>query len=280
MKNFKPEEKKTKHKRTLLSIKEFSELSGIEQSTLRYWDDIKLFCPAERNADNNYRFYSPDQVISVNFIKVLSNLNIPLKVIGSLSADRRPETILHLMEQQETILDTELSRLHEAYSTIHTLRLLIKEGMSAPGPGNLSVQALEPLPLVMGPPNVFGEDQSFYRPFMDYCKNAKGNRVNLNNPIGGYYASMEAFLESPSMPDRFFSVDPKGQEQRPEGKYLVGYVQGYYGKMGELPRRMADYAAQHKLSLEGPLYVVYLLNELSVQEPSQYLAQVCAGIRE
>jgi len=64
-----------------LTIKEFSELSGIDASTLRYWDEIGLFSPAHRNTENNYRYYAPTQIIAINFITVLSRLNIPLKTI-------------------------------------------------------------------------------------------------------------------------------------------------------------------------------------------------------
>lgn len=270
--------KRLKKSKSLLSIKEFSEMSGVEQSTLRYWDDIGLFRPARRDEDNNYRYYSPEQIMLVNFIKVLSSLNIPLKVIGRISENRSPETILRLMEQQETVLDAELNRLHEAYSTIHTLRTLIREGLSAPGPGHISVQAMEPLPIVLGPANDFG-DQSFYQPFMRYCVYAKENRVNLHSPVGGCFDSMDAFLSSPSQPNRFFSVSPQGSDQRAGGKCLVGYVQGYYGDMGDLPQRMAAYAAEHNLKLEGPVYVLYLLDEISVKDPSDYLAQVCVAVK-
>jgi len=263
----------------LLSIKEFSELSGIEQSTLRYWDDIGLFRPARRHEGNSYRFYSPDQVISVNFIKVLSSLNIPLKVISNICENRSPETILRLMEQQETFLDSELRRLQEAYSTIHILRGLIKQGMDVANPKHISVETLEHMPIALGPAAESWKDRQFYQSFRQYCKQTKGSRMNINNPIGGCFASMESFLAEPSAPSRFFSVDPMGEDARAAGKYLVGYAQGYYGEMGDTPRRMADYAIEHHLTPEGPVYVFYLLDEISVKEPSEYLAQVCVAVR-
>ena len=65
-----------------LSTQEFSKLSGIATSTLRYWDDIGLFSPRKRNPENNCRYYTPDQMIAVKFITVLSDLKIPLKIIS------------------------------------------------------------------------------------------------------------------------------------------------------------------------------------------------------
>jgi len=271
-------QKSTANPKPLMSIKEFAKLSGLEQSTLRYWDDIGLFRPAYRNTDNNYRYYKPDQIMLSNFIKALSNLNIPLKVIGKISENRTPEAILQLIERQETVLDTELHRLHEAYSTIHTLRDTIKHGISVPEPEHISVQNLDSLPIVLGPHNGNQEDKNFYQQYMQYCGYAKENRVNLNTPIGGYFESMERFLRTPSVPARFFSIDPKGHDRRAAGKYLVGYSRGFYGQMQNTPQRMDTFAQQHNLNLNGPVYVSYLLDEISMNDPSAYLAQVCAAL--
>jgi len=266
---------KQKSAKSLLSIKEFSEMSGLEQSTLRYWDEIDLFRPIRRNTDNGYRYYSPEQIILVNFIKVLSSLNVPLKVIAQASKNRSPEAILKLMEQQEMILDTQLSRLHVSYSTIHTIRDVIKQGIDVPDVEDISVQPLESMSIALGPYNEAWEDLNFYQGFYLYCQYAKENRINLNNPIGGYYDSLEHFLSAPSVPSRFFSVDPHGNEERAAGKYLVGYTQGYYGQLHEAAQRLDEFAAQQNIDLHGPVYVLYLLNEISVKNPSDYLAQVC-----
>ena len=47
--------------------------------------------------------------------------------------------------------------------------------------------------------------------------------------------------------------------------------------MGGMPRCLKEFAAQHGLAC-GPVYVPYLLNEISVKEPSGYLAQVCVAL--
>jgi len=273
-----PTSKRLKPAKSLLSIKEFSEMSGLEQSTLRYWDDIGLFSPAHRNPDNSYRYYSPEQIILVNFIKVLSSLHIPLKVIASVSENRTPEDILRLMEQQETILDQEITRLHEAHSTIHTLRDVMRQGLEAPDAEHISVRRLASMPISLGPLNEPWEGLNFYQSFIRFCQYAKVNRFNTNNPIGGYYNSMEHFLRTPSVPSRFFSVDPRGNDVRAAGNYLVGYAQGYYGELSEATRRLDDFAAQQGLKLNGPVYVLYLRDEISVKDTADYLAQICIAL--
>jgi len=45
----------SEHKK-LLPIRDFSELTGIKESTLRYWDRIGLFQPAMRHEDTTTGF--------------------------------------------------------------------------------------------------------------------------------------------------------------------------------------------------------------------------------
>jgi len=284
-----------------LSIKEFSKLSGIEQTTLRYWDDIGLFSPAKRNPENNYRYYSPEQIITVNFVTVLSELNIPLKTIGEMESGRTPERIVGLIEQQEKQLDVEMRRLRDCFSIIHTRRELInygtrlKEGFrvvdgirvdrnSTSDKGtwvnskSVAVLRRDGRSYILGPRNEWKTGEPFYEYFMKFCDAAEDMRINLSFPIGGYHESMSSFLEAPGEPDYFISLDPAGNRKFEAGKYLIGFYHGYYGMFGDLPERMAAYAKDHSLNLVGPVYTVYLLDEVCMPESSQYLAQISVAI--
>ncbi|MCL2300262.1 MAG: MerR family DNA-binding transcriptional regulator [Firmicutes bacterium] len=257
----------------LMTIKEFAAFSGVEQTTLRYWDDIGLISPAERNPDNNYRYYSPLQQSTVNFVNLLSSLNVPLKTIGEMKDQRSPDSILKLLERQEILLDMEMHRLRESHTIIHRLRGVIQAGLEA-DPDDISVQRLETANYILGPRNEWGEEPSFFETFLRFCKEAPHLRINLNYSIGGLHESMEGFMRAPGQPDYYFSIDPTGYEERPGGNYLVGYARGYYGEFGGLPQRMAAYAEEHNLVLSGPVRVIYLHDEICMQQQDQYLARV------
>ena len=284
-----------------LSIKEFSELSEIETSTLRYWDEIGLFSPIKRDPGNNYRYYSPEQIIAVNFITVLSNLNVPLKTISKLEKDRNPEKIVRLIEKQEKLLDLEMCRLRECYSVIHSRRELLNYGMKVVAGfkavngkevdneytaknaidvdvNKISILHRDDKAIILGPRNEFKEGEGFYKSFINFCKHAKDLRINLNFPIGGYHDNMESFLKNPAGPDYFCSLDPTGNRKRTAGDYLVGFAQGYYGELGNLAERMLNYAKRNSLKLTGPVYSMYLLDEICFEDISKYLIQVCVAV--
>ena len=261
----------------LLSIKDFSEFTGVKQSVLRYYDEIGLFRPIFRG-ENNYRYYSCQQIITINLINVLAGLNIPRKQIAQLEQDRTPQNILDLFSSQEALLNEQLRQISEAYSIIHTFRELIEEGLAA---DETSIQECDAkrLPFHLGPTNHFSKDTQFYHAFIKYCNQMKKAGVNMSYPTGGYYKDLDAFIQSPSEPENFFSLIPTGIHARAAGRYLVGYTRGYYGEMGDLPQRLQVYAKENNLTLQGPVYAIYLHDEISVNDTDQYLVQVSVAIK-
>jgi len=261
-----------------LSIREFSDLSGIESSTLRYWDEIGLFSPTKRGPENGYRYYSPEQIISVNFITVLSSLDIPLKTINGIRNRRTPEGIVHLLEQQEKLLDMKMRQLRECYSIIHTRKDMINRGKTASSIDQVSIMHLDDANFILGPRNEFKEGEGFYKPFTHFCKQAKDLRINLSFPTGGLHEDWQGFMATPGEPHHFLSTDPTGNSVRKAGKHIVGFHRGYYGQFGDLPERMANFIQENSLNTTGPVYSIYLHDEICIEDPSQYLVQVSVAI--
>ena len=263
---------------TLLSIKEFAEFTGVNQSTLRYYDEIGILPPAERG-DNNYRYYVPYQIIKLNYINVLVDLGVPLSMIKELNDTRTPENVIDLLSHQESNLDAKLNELRTAYSIIHTFRKNIQDGIMA-HEGLIRLEYLDETRYVPGGLNdlSFKTDASFYSAFIKFCKSADKRRINLRYPVGAYHEDISGFLNTPNRPERYISLDPLGNSVRPKGKYLVAYKRGYYGVFGDIAQEMADYALENELVMKGPVFVIYLLDEISIAEPEDYLARISVGV--
>ncbi|MDR1954016.1 MAG: MerR family DNA-binding transcriptional regulator [Clostridiales Family XIII bacterium] len=264
------------HENQVLSISQFAAFTGVSRSTLIYYDEIGLFSPVSRG-DNNYRYYSPKQIITINFINVLRDLSVPVKEIRELVRNRTPENINDLMMRQDQELKKKIRWLRESQKVIRTVRNLLNVGIVADEDA-ISVDELDELPIMMGRQNDFEESSFFYEEFIAFCRQAKIRGRNLNYPIGGYFDNMDVFLQLPSLPTRFFFVNPDGEDLRPAGRYLTGYTRGYYGRTNDLPARMVAYAKEHSLVLDGPVYNIYLLDEISVSDPDLYLLQVTVHV--
>jgi DNA-binding transcriptional MerR regulator len=256
-----------------LSIQKFSELTGVETSTLRYWDDIGIFSPVKRDSENNYRNYSLEQVIPLKLISILSELGIPLKTIAKLREERDIKGFLNLLDDQEREINVELARLRERLSIIHTRRELIRLGSEA-DINKIYIETVSNIRTAfLWPKNEYG-DNGFLDPFTFYISQAEKYRINLGFPIGGRYDDMDSFVSDSERPQHFFSVDPTGNKVLRKGEYLVAFTRGYYGEFGDLPQRMLSYAEDNKIKIVGPVFVLYLHDETCMTESSQFLAQV------
>jgi len=174
-------------------------------------------------------------------------------------------------------MDMEMRNLRQRYSIIHARRELINMGAKA-DESVVSVMPLEELSMILWPRNEYGEGDTFIEPLAAYVSQTGDYHINLSFPVGGYFDSMEDFAKAPNCPNHFVSIDPIGTHKLKAGDYLVGYVRGYYGEAFDLPARMFEYAKEKSLSFVGPAYMLYLWEEISVSDPSQYLAQCCVAV--
>ena len=264
---------------SMLSIKEFADFTGLPESTLRYYDKIGLLHP-ELRGENRYRYYSPMQAIKVEFIKVLIRVGVSLSSIKKMSKGRTPQSILAVLTTQEENLDTQLREIQAAYSIIHTYRNNIHQGIWAHEHkvNDIYVQEFEEAHINFGQIANFSNADTFYDPFMEFCNTAGEHKIDLNYPIGGYYESMDVFLKTPSQPTRFFSQDPGGNSTRRAGQYLIAHNKGYYGEFGDIPQKMLAHARTKGFSFSGPVYIMYLLDEISMTDHGQYLSRLMVGV--
>ncbi len=79
---------------------------------------------------------------------------------------------------------------------------------------------------------------------------------------------------------RFFSMNPRGHDSWTEGLYLTGYTRGPYGQTNDLLGRMTAYAKSEGLDFIGPVYCLYLQDEISVIDQNNFLLQASALVRE
>jgi DNA-binding transcriptional MerR regulator len=260
----------------LVSVKEFSDFTGVKESVLRYYDSIGLFKPVVRG-ENNYRYYSLSQLQTIKLIETLRSLRIPLKRIQEIMKERTPESMTEILTHYELEMNNELRALQESFALVHMLRSLMQSS-PPPDEDTLSVKYLEETRVTLGPLNDFRPGEDYHRVFSNYYRAARNRRVNLGYPVGGYFDEVGEFFAAPSQPKRYYSLDPNGLDVVKAGKYLIGYLRGDYGKMHDLPDRIRSYMDEHGLTRGGPVYQVYILDEVSVKNPRDYLQRISIRI--
>ena len=264
-----------------LSIKDFADFVGMSVSALHHYHKKEIFIPAKIGGEfeNNYRYYSPLQITSVKLIRVLAEIGVPLDTIKELAQSRTPEKLLKLLNINKDIIADELRFLHEQFSVIITFIESLTLGISVTE-SEIRVSEQPERRIIRGDNNDFTGESGFVRAFVRFCGVPHNPKLNMSFPIGGYWDSMAAFKHESSRPMRFFSLDPKGLETIDAGLYLIGYTRGYYGQTNDLPDRLAAFAKKNGLIFTGPVYNLYLFDEISIADPEQYLLQVSASVME
>ena len=94
----------------MFKIGEFSKLTQVPASALRYYDDIGLFKPAITNNENAYRFYTSNQIPVLNKIIALKELGLNLEQIQHiLSEDLSPEVFKGMLKMKHAELEQKLA---------------------------------------------------------------------------------------------------------------------------------------------------------------------------
>jgi DNA-binding transcriptional MerR regulator len=264
-----------------MTIKEFAGFVGMTIPTLRYYDRIGVFHPAKHGVEfeNKYRYYSPMQITTIKMIRVLTEIGVQLDDIKELANSRTPETMIKVLTRNKDKVADEIRFLQDVFSVINVFLDLINEGMSVTET-EITLSEMPEKRIILGNETDFSDNDAFFGEFMRFCNAPHKPKLNLSYPIGGYWESMAAFLDEPTRPMRFFSLDSAGNEKRAEGLYLNGYVRGYYGQVNGLPERMEAYAKKNGLMFTGAVYNTYLFDEISIADPEQYLLQVSASVSE
>lgn len=94
----------------MLTIGEFSRLTQVPAKTLRYYDTIGLFCPAEVDRFTNYRYYSMTQLPRLYRILALKALGLSLEQIANLlDEDLPPEQIRGMLRLKQAELQEQIA---------------------------------------------------------------------------------------------------------------------------------------------------------------------------
>ena len=106
----------------MLRIGEFSKLTGVPIRTLRYYDEIDLFKPADIDLFTDYRYYNEEQVGDLNLINELKKVGFSLEEIKNNWNKFSDEVMLkkkdELLKKQEDINES-IKKLDYMRSNIH-----------------------------------------------------------------------------------------------------------------------------------------------------------------
>jgi DNA-binding transcriptional MerR regulator/effector-binding domain-containing protein len=111
------------------SIGEVEKMCNVPKKTLRYYDSIKLVVPEFRDEENNYRYYSKVQMVTICIIRKLKMYGFTLKKIQQIVNDNKAEVLKKSIEYRLLEMYDEINSLQERYSDANDFLQRINKGV-------------------------------------------------------------------------------------------------------------------------------------------------------
>lgn len=206
--------------------------------------------------------------------------SMSLKDIADIIQNRNPKELLYILRKRLMCINKIIAEQLEAQKLIMTLQDTIEEAGEI-DEDKITVSWMPKKNILLGPHNDYSKgknsraDFEALLKFYEYC-GKKAPHINLNYSVWGFYSKERIEKGDWIYPDKFYLYTPDGSDEKPEGEYVIGYTRGYYGYpcTDELYKRIMKYIVENNLELYGDSYEEYLLNEISVSNPNNYLIRV------
>ena len=261
---------------------EFAKLFDVHKKTLFHYDSIGLFCP-EKVLNNRYRYYSHHQIELFNVITQLKGLGMPLKDIKFFLDNRNPEMAIEFFKEEKKAIDKEIKNLQRLKKLMDTKISVTQLGINFDD--DIKIEEQEEEKLVLSDYIMETEDEYDINTYTEHLKYCFNNKLDSGYPVGVMINANRLNKSDFSHPDYYFTrVEKNDSKQnifiKPKGKYVVGYIKGYYDTNVFLYERLMKFISENNLSIEGYSYEQGLIDEISVQNQNDYVTKISIKIND
>jgi DNA-binding transcriptional MerR regulator/effector-binding domain-containing protein len=271
------------HSQTHFTTGEFARLCGVSKHTLFHYDAMEIFSP-ETKGENNYRYYSLEQIEVFFVITALKEIGMSLREIKNYLDRRSPGELVILLQEQELQINRKIEELLEIKAIIANKMEQTKNALAI-NHGEMSMQWQRKEYLLKT--QIYQKDSKAQAiavaKHVRLCKEwgaenpySFGGALNLAKVISEDYNAYEFFytriVRKPGKPGIYLV--------KPAGTYITSYHTGGYHTIEEAYRRTIDHAASSGHALTGFLYEDVLLDDLSVHGYDNYSLKLSVLVRE
>lgn len=257
----------------LISISDFSRLSGIKRKNLIFYDECGLLPPA-RVGSNGYRYYSSDQLSTVYIIRAFREMGFALKDIKDILQDRHPEHILQLFHEQEKTLAGEIARLQDSLRMMRAYQHMLKAARLV-DEDRIELVEKEREPVFFGPEIDEAEGMGHHDNVAAFFESAGERGIQVGYPLCAEVAKETLLAGEWFRPRRLYCKMTVANGHKEAGLYVIGYGRG--GDRGGVPllhQTMRNYIKANRLEIAGDAYEEKLVDELSTEDEENFLTRL------
>ncbi|MEF9918186.1 MAG: MerR family transcriptional regulator [Eubacterium sp.] len=267
--------------RAVLSIGEFSRLSGMKRKNLIYYDEIGLFSP-EVVKENGYRYYSYYQLDTISVIYAMKEIGTPLKEIKIYLDERSPQKLIQVFTEQKKKIDNDIHKLKRISSMMEE-RIKTTCNSYKINSDQIFFKYCN-AEMIFTSPEIEADDDAMLDMLQDFYEYCSLYKMSYGYPVGDIITCENLHKKNWHYPNHYFAklkdpLDLPNVVIKPEGFYVIGYIEGDYDTIDNLYERLYNYIETEGLVICGDGYRESILDEIAVKDPNRYLFQVSIQAR-
>lgn len=266
----------------MLSIGEFSRICRVSTKTLRYYDEIGLIKPCKINPENNYRYYSIEQLETMLFINRLKQYSFSLEEIKAMITSEKihNEKLCLELYKKKIEFEKQIQIYSQITEQLNENIAVLKQGQSI-----MSYLSKIDVQLVDIPVMYLVSIRKMVYKFelveqYDYCfhsilRKIQHDKLTINAPPMVLYHGDEF---TPLGLDTEFAIPVKqfvaGTRAFCPGLCLKTILHGGYSNLSSIYAKQCEWAKQNGYENNGPLYEIYIIDPTQTSNEDELITEI------
>lgn len=261
----------------LFSIGDFARIGEVSVQTLRHYDKTGVLKPHSIDEESGYRYYTQEQLFSLNNIKMLQSIGFTLQEIAELSVSNSLPDLIDAYQQKAEVVNQQIAELRKArkqlvwyYEILGRMKQpIVDVDESEIGKVNLC-EATEHR-LLMVRENVCYDYPSLLMLYNQLLKKLFEQRCKV---VGGlntiFYGGYHDIYHKKTDIALAFLLEPNSKrgKKQPAQRYLSCLHRGKYPTSLETYDKLHTYAKENGLVLSAPVSHVLRVPIAAVEDPN------------
>ncbi|MGY3778497.1 MerR family transcriptional regulator [Isobaculum melis] len=266
----------------MFKIGDFSKLASISVRMLRHYNKIELLIPEVVDADSGYRYYSAQQLQTINQIKTLRDMGFSLGIIKEIIETNADVDILKkYFAQREAELKAELTALNQQNNMLESALKQLKENTFKM---NYHVQLKElPARKVISVRQQIPNFESEGKLWTILAAEATKQQVKFSsNPYTMAIFHDQEYQETEIDVEIQMAIEGQFKEEAqvkcfeaPVVKVASVMMNGSYEQVTAITETVAQWIEENDYQLDGPMFNIYHVSPGEEIDSDQWVTEVC-----
>ncbi|MBL4937190.1 MerR family transcriptional regulator [Clostridium sp. YIM B02515] len=269
----------------MFKIGEFSNLSGLSINTLHHYNEIDILKPEQVDKFSGYRYYSANQLVTVNKIMALKDAGFSLNEISRILCSLPSiDTMISMLENKAEALEQALKNESERLNRLRTNIFLIKNG-GVPIMNEITIKRVEPILIASTRKNInkddFEEAGKMWTSVNSFIDKSEIKRMIpcmtlFYNSTWNWEMTKYWDIEVAEPITKIISGNGtvKVHELPSVDKMACIVHNGSFSEIGKTYKFISQWIEKNNYKISGPVREIYHKGEWATNNPEEYITEL------